>query len=279
MHVPTSCRTRRTLHVALIVGVTTSLVCVRASAQGARDVDSVSVPPGVRVPAGMRGASRAVVDSSDVRRAAALTFSELMQARAASVNVSMSGGRLVDGGQFLVRGPSTIATEGAPMVVVDGMRMIEDEDDPVSTTTRLDDIAIDDIARVEVLRGPSAAALYGSGASAGVIVVTTKRGVAGPLRGHVRAVAEGSQDAGRYVDRVRRRPVGSTTNFSCTLTAQAAGACVPGPLERWNPITEGNVFRAGVGAAAALDVAGGTRTSDARLSATVRHANGISRGD
>ena len=281
MYVPsaTSSHTRRALHIAFIAGLLTSVPCGRASAQGARDVDSVSVAPGVRVPAGLHGASRAVVDSSDVRRAAALTFSELMQARAASVNVSMSGGRVVDGGQFLVRGPSTIVTEGAPMLVVDGMRMLEDENDPLVTSTRLDDIAIDDIERVEVLRGPSAAALYGAGASAGVIVVTTKHGATGPLRTHVRMLAEGSRDAGNYFEKVRRRPVGSTTNFSCTLSAQAAGACTPGPLERWNPLADGDVFRSGMGATAALDVTGGTRSSDARLSTTVRRAHGISRGD
>ncbi|HEX7981695.1 MAG TPA: TonB-dependent receptor plug domain-containing protein [Gemmatimonadaceae bacterium] len=281
MYIPstTARHARRALCIALGTGVTIAVPNARASAQGARDVDSASVAPGIRVPGALVGASRAIVDSSDVRRAAALTFSELMQARAASVNVSMSGGRPVDGGQFLVRGPSTIASEGVPIVIVDGMRMMDDEDDAVSTVTRLDDIAIDDIASVEVLRGPSAAALYGAGASAGVIVVTTKRGNAGPLRGHVRAVAEGSQDAGHYIDRFRRRPVGSTTSFSCTLSAQAAGTCTPGPLERWNPLTEGNVFRAGMGAAAALDLEGGTRASDARLSTTIRHANGISRGD
>jgi TonB-dependent SusC/RagA subfamily outer membrane receptor len=68
-----------------------------------------------------------------------------------------------------------------------------------------------------VLRGPSAAALYGAGASAGVIVVTTKHGAAGPLRAHVRALAEGSRDAGNYPDRVRRRAAGSTTTYSCSL--------------------------------------------------------------
>jgi TonB-dependent SusC/RagA subfamily outer membrane receptor len=280
MHVPSAVRrTRRTLFIALVVGATASMPRAHASAQGTRDVDSASVAPGVRVSARLRGASSAVVDSNDVHRAAALTLSELLQARAASVNVSMSGGSLLDGGQLLVRGPSSIRTEGTPMVIVDGMRMIEDENDPVSTTTRLDDIAIDDIERIEVLRGPSAAALYGAGASSGVIVVTTKRGSAGALRGHVRAVAEGSQDAGHYIDRIRRRPVGSTTNYSCTLSAQAAGACVPGPIEQWNPLTEGSVFRAGTGAAAAFDVSGGTRTSDARLSASVRRANGIASGD
>src|SRR6185369_5856245 len=115
MHVPSAVRlTRRTLFIALVVGATASMPRAHASAQGTRDVDSASVAPGVRVSARLRGASSAVVDSNDVHRAAALTLSELLQARAASVNVSMSGGSLLDGGQLLVRGPSSIRTEGTP---------------------------------------------------------------------------------------------------------------------------------------------------------------------
>jgi TonB-dependent SusC/RagA subfamily outer membrane receptor len=283
MHVPSATprHARRALYIALIVGLTTSLPSARSSAQGARDVDSVSVAPGVRVPAGMRGASRAVVDSSDVRRAAALTFSELMQARAASVNVSMSGGRQIDGGQLLIRGPSTLTTDGAPLLIVDGIRMDEREDDVVGTTSRLDDVAIDDIATVEVLRGPSAAALYGSGASSGVLVVTTKRGRAGGWSAHVRASSETLRDATSYAERYRRRAVNPANPYitSCSLELEAAGSCTPGQVDQWRPIRDAGLLRTGVGALAAFDVAGGTTERDARLSLGLRRGSGISAGD
>src|SRR5215203_1344679 len=136
--------------------------------------DSTAIGPGIVVPARATGGSRAVIDSIDVQRSSATTLSELLQARAASVGVLMSGGTLTDGGRVLIRGPSTITTAGAPLLIVDGMRMAERQDDSTGTSSRLDDIALDDIARVEVLRGPAAAALFGGGATSGVIVVTTK---------------------------------------------------------------------------------------------------------
>jgi TonB-dependent SusC/RagA subfamily outer membrane receptor len=252
MHAPSapSRRTLRTFHLALVVGAVAAMPCARASAQGARDADSMSVAPGVRVRAEMSGTSRAVVDSTDVRHAAALTFSELLQARAASVNVMMSGGRQIDGGQLLIRGPSTLATDGAPLLIVDGIRMDEREDDDVGTSSRLDDIAIDDIATVEVLRGPSAAALYGSGASSGVLVVTTKRGHTG-WSAHVRASSEASRNGTAYAELYRRRATGATPTLSCTIQLEAQGACAPGPVERWRPIGDAGLLRIGVGAHAA----------------------------
>jgi TonB-dependent SusC/RagA subfamily outer membrane receptor len=269
---------RGTLRIALLVGVIASVSSARASAQGARDVDSTSLAPGVRVPATLRGASRAVVDSGDVRRAAALTFSELLQARAASVDVMMRGGRQIDGGQLQIRGPSTLGTNGAPLFIVDGIRMDEREDDDIGTTSRLDDVAIDDIATVEVLRGPSAATLYGSGASSGVIVVTTKRGQQG-WAAHLRTTSEALQDGTAYAERYRRRVAGSPYIGSCSLELEAAGQCVPGQVDRWRPIGDAGLNRTGIGALAGFDVAGGTAYQDARLSLSLRRGLGISTGD
>lgn len=200
------------------------------------------------------------------------------QARAASVNVMMTGGRQIDGGQLLIRGPSTLGTNGAPLLIVDGIRMDEREDDVVGTTSRIDDVAIDDIATVEVLRGPSAAALYGSGAPSGVIVVTTKRGQLG-WSAHLRAASEALRDGGSYAELYRRRSVGGVVTGSCPLELEKAGACVPGPVDQWRPIADAGLLRTGVGALASFDVAHGTVQRDARLSLTLRRGSGISSGD
>jgi len=91
--------------------------------------DSTAVGPGLVVAMGATGASRALIDSIDVQHSSATTLSELLQARAASVGVLMSGGTLTDGGRVLIRGPSTITTAGAPLLIVDGMRMAERQDE------------------------------------------------------------------------------------------------------------------------------------------------------
>ncbi|MFL5618754.1 MAG: hypothetical protein ACJ79A_10225, partial [Gemmatimonadaceae bacterium] len=87
-------RTFASLRLALCaVAVTVAPMVARAQSA----MDSASVGPGVRAPARFVGASRAVIDSLDVQRSSATTFSELLQARAASVGVMMSGGTLTDG--------------------------------------------------------------------------------------------------------------------------------------------------------------------------------------
>lgn len=269
-------RARRVLTLFVLPGV------VAWGAVGAQDRasrDSAAVAPGVRASSRLSGASHVVIDTSDIRRSGALTFSELLQARGASVNVMMSGGRIVDGGHVMVRGPSTFATEGAPLLIVDGMRMNEQQDDGGSTASRLDDVAVGDIATIEILRGPGAAALYGSGASAGVIVVTTKHGRPGAWRGTVRATSEARRDAGNYPDRYRRRPTVASRGTSCSLEQAASGFCVPGPMERWNPLSDAGVFQMGFGASTFADIAGGSRSSDVRASLGARHATGTTPGD
>lgn len=81
------------------------------------------------------------------------------------VSVSSNGGAPGSGANILVRGISTISTNNSPIYVVDG--------------TPLDDIEFlnpRDIASVQVLKDASAASIYGSRGSNGVIIITTKTG-------------------------------------------------------------------------------------------------------
>jgi TonB-dependent SusC/RagA subfamily outer membrane receptor len=257
------------LAVALL-GTATSDVVAQARA------DSATILPGVRAPARLVGASRAVIDSLDIARSSATTLSELLQARAPSVGVMMSGGRLTDGGRVLIRGPSTLATGGAPLLIVDGIRADEQEDDSISTASRLDDIAIEDIATVEILRGPAAAALFGGGASSGVILVTTKRGGAGGWRVGGRVLTAARQFRGRLPDDWQRHgttPEGGPV-ANCPLDF-VTSLCIPGALERWNPLAESSLLHAGMDGRASLALAGGGAGHTARLSVTGRDAGGV----
>src|SRR5439155_23873292 len=81
-----------------------------------------------------------------------------------------------------MRGVSSIPLSNEPLVFIDGVRMdyrhitIGGGTGNVSTLTDLDP---NDIESVEVVKGPAAATLYGSDASAGVIQILTKRGIRG----------------------------------------------------------------------------------------------------
>lgn len=267
----------RALGLAVWLAVFHSLLTAPILAQSA---DSVSLAPGVR--AGAAGSSRAVIDSLDVQRSAASTLSELLQARAASVGVLMSGGTLTDGGRILIRGPSTINTAGVPLLIVDGMRMAEQEDDSSSTASRLDDIALDDIATVEILRGPAAASLFGAGASSGVIVVTTKRGARAGWHVGARTFADARQASASLP--VNYHGLGyygsNTTTISvCPLVNLADGQCTRTSLVTSDPLGALSSLRTGAGGRASVDVSGGSSTGAVRLSLTGRQATGIASDD
>ena len=72
---------------------------------------------------------------------------------------------------FSLRGPATVEGNSQPLIVIDGVPGGD-----------LQTIAPDDIASIDVLKDGSAAAIYGSRATAGVIIITTKRGEAGTTK-------------------------------------------------------------------------------------------------
>ena len=88
-----------------------------------------------------------------------------LSGKVAGVNITQGGGGLGGGGaRVVIRGETSLAGNNGPLFVIDGI--------PASSN----DVASDDIASISVLKGPAAAALYGSRAAPGVILITTKTG-------------------------------------------------------------------------------------------------------
>lgn len=82
--------------------------------------------------------------------------------------------------QILIRGQSTITRGTDPLIVLDGVPINSgsrgEASSGVTQQSRLSDINPDDIASIEVLKGASAAALWGTRAANGVLMITTKKG-------------------------------------------------------------------------------------------------------
>ena len=75
---------------------------------------------------------------------------------------------------------SSIALGDQPLIVVDGVRInAEHRPSRRVATGRLNDISPEEIESIEIIKGPAAATLYGTEASAGVVQIITKRGVEG----------------------------------------------------------------------------------------------------
>jgi TonB-dependent SusC/RagA subfamily outer membrane receptor len=81
------------------------------------------------------------------------------------------------GGNIFIRGMSTMDLNSNPLVYVDGIRVEGGADG--QAISRLNDFSPEDIERIEIIKGPAAATLYGTEASNGVIQIITKKGRSG----------------------------------------------------------------------------------------------------
>lgn len=121
---------------------------------------------------------------SEVDKAAVENFSDLLKGRTTGVSITESSGSVGAASTVRVRGSTSLTQDNNPIIYIDGVRVSNQTGTgPGSfdfgngqTISRLDDLNPADIASVQILKGPTAAAQYGSEAAAGVILVTTKTG-------------------------------------------------------------------------------------------------------
>lgn len=124
------------------------------------------------------------ISSADINRTVNTTIDQALQGRAAGVYVTQNSGQPGGGISVNIRGVNTLSGTNEPLYVIDGVQM---QPSTVaygasSSTNPLAGINPADIESFEVLQGPSATAVYGSRATNGVILVTTKRGKAGHIK-------------------------------------------------------------------------------------------------
>jgi TonB-dependent starch-binding outer membrane protein SusC len=137
-----------------------------------------------------------VVNSRDLNRVSSQTLEGAMVGKISGANIQSNSGAPGGGMQLRLRGISTINGQSSPLYVIDGVIVsnvaipsgvnaitaaaaggnASNQDNPVN---RIADLNPNDIESIEVLKGSSAAALYGSKAANGVVIITTKRGRAG----------------------------------------------------------------------------------------------------
>ncbi len=125
--------------------------------------------------------SVATVSSSDFNKGAIATPMELLMGRTAGVQITTNSGAPGDGATIRIRGGSSLSASNDPLIVLDGTPLdnggINGVRNPLST------INPNDIESFTILKDASATAIYGSRASNGVIIITTKKGRMGaPLK-------------------------------------------------------------------------------------------------
>ncbi len=172
------------------VGMTTKEVAVGANStvdvQLSMDVTQLNEvvvnAMGDAVPRDRLGSAPSTVTGSAIVSSGEVGVLNGLAGKAPGLNLIRNGSDPGAGSYIQIRGQSTVTGDLQPLIVIDGMPMYNsyqdngNQTDGVQQQSRLNDLNPDDIASIEVIKSASAAALWGSRAANGVIVITTKKG-------------------------------------------------------------------------------------------------------
>lgn len=129
------------------------------------------------------GYSVGEISGKDMNRVVQENVLNAMAGKVAGVTISQTGG-VGSSVSMVIRGATSLSSDNQPLFVVDGVPLVNTlnnvtevgADNRVDFGNSISSINPDDIASVTILKGPSAAALYGSRAGNGVVLITTKNG-------------------------------------------------------------------------------------------------------
>ncbi|MDE2751302.1 MAG: SusC/RagA family TonB-linked outer membrane protein [Gemmatimonadota bacterium] len=193
------------------------------------------------------GNAIAKIETSMLTEVAPVTsFQELLQGRASGVSVIPSDGTVGTGARIRIRGISSATLSPDPLVYVDGIRVNSgspalggDQYIGGGEPSFFNDLNPEEIESIEIVKGPSAATLYGTQAANGVIWITTKRGTEGPPRWNIWIEQGLSQDPAEYpgIYYSQGRGANGRTRL-CLPMHQAMGQCTIEQLYTRNLLTE-----------------------------------------
>jgi len=202
-----------------------------------------------------------VVSAQNTQRLASRSLPEQLQGMAAGVSVR-TGGAPGQEAVVNIRGLSTVLGNGSPLYVIDGMFS-----DPNTTVNP------NDIESIQILKDASAAAIYGSRAGNGVIIITTKRGREGAMKISAAARYSSSMVPKTY-DMMNAAEYVATSKQAY----QNAGYALQGDVAAYNGTTNTNwadlILQRGSLQDYNLTVSGGGSTSSVLISGSYLKDNG-----
>jgi TonB-linked SusC/RagA family outer membrane protein len=228
------------------------------------------------------------VDVAQVVQAAPVTnVTQVLSGRIAGVNVLQSNGTTGQGARIRVRGLSSVSLSNDPVVYIDGIR-VASESPPMlgnggafiggGRVSHLNDLNPEEIESIEVVKGPSAATLYGTQAANGVIRITTKRGRVGSRQWNVWLEGGLIKDITEYPSTWFSKAVGSNT-AACLPYQQALGQCQIERLHKLSLLEDSKTTPFGTGnrSQAGASVSGGTEAIRYFVSADYERELGVAK--
>ncbi len=209
--------------------------------------------------------------ASKLNSAPTRNVSDLLTAAAPGVQ-ALPSGLTGTATRIRIRGVNSLSLSNDPIYIIDGVRMTAASGGASSIgvggsiVSRVNDIDPNDIENIEIVKGPSAATLYGTDAANGVVLITTKKGRAGVSSWGVHAeqglVKQWNNFPTAYSGwRHTTSGTGTVTNFTnCFLADQVAGNCTLDSLTSFNLFKdpETTPFGTGTRQNAGLNLSGGT---------------------
>ena len=184
--------------------------------------------------------------------------SDLLQGKVAGLTITTGSGDVTRGAQIQLRGTSTLQNDQGPMIVIDGI-----PGGDMST------VSPSDIESISVLKDASSAAIYGSRAAGGVILITTKRG-------------SGSKTTINYDGYVTASTVANKPDLLNAQEWRDANHALGKDIslyDSYNNDTDwfDEMTRTGISQQHSLSLSGGTSKSNYRASYTFMDRNGVAR--
>ena len=184
--------------------------------------------------------------------------SDLLQGKVAGLTITTGSGDVTRGAQIQLRGTSTLQNDQGPMIVIDGI-----PGGDMST------VSPSDIESISVLKDASSAAIYGSRAAGGVILITTKRG-------------SGSKTTINYDGYVTASTVANKPDLLNAQEWRDANHALGKDIslyDSYNNDTDwfDEMTRTGISQQHSLSLSGGTSKSNYRASYTYMDRNGVAR--
>ena len=155
------------------------------------------------------GNNVATINTDSIPKTLVNGVTDLISSRAANVVVTQTSGTTGGGSRIRIRGSNSLSLSNEPLIIIDGVRAISDVSGSTidiggQNPSRLDDLNPEDIDDIEIIKGPAAAALYGTAAANGVVQITTKRGRAGRTKWTAYADGGSVRDITSYPGNERR---------------------------------------------------------------------------
>jgi TonB-linked SusC/RagA family outer membrane protein len=158
--------------ITVTVGSRTSIT-VTLNPAGTKEMGEIVVTGISRIKKSEYTGASTKLDEKQLKDQPVGSFDQILQGKVPGLTVLTGSGAPGSASTIIIRGQGSIEGGSAPLYVVDGIPIEEGA---------FQGLNANDFASVDVLRDAASTALYGSRGSAGVIVITTKRGVAGKMK-------------------------------------------------------------------------------------------------